>query len=100
EKDRRAKQIAASGKGRIEPERPGRGVRGLASVVAGDEIDGRVDRDSRGDFAGIAAAHTVGYDAEAQPLVNREAVLIGRPDPALVGDSVRPQHPTPLKGRV
>jgi hypothetical protein len=52
------------------------------------ELDDGIDRQARGDFAGVVAAHAVGDHAEPQLLLNREAVFVGRPDAALVSESV------------
>jgi hypothetical protein len=49
-----------------------------------DVVDDRVDREARGDLAGVVAAHAVGDHAEPELLLNREAVFVGRPDAAFV----------------
>jgi hypothetical protein len=59
-----------------------------------DEGDDHVDREARGDLAGVMPTHPVGDDAEAERFLNRKTVFVGRPDPALVGESVRvKRHP-------
>jgi len=52
----------------------------------------RIDRDARGDFAGVVAAQAVGDDAQAERGIDGEAILVRGPDPALVGEAECTQH--------
>ena len=53
-----------------------------------DVVDDRVDGKAGSDFAGIVTAHPVGDHAETEILANREAVFVGWPNAAFVGESV------------
>jgi hypothetical protein len=55
-------------------------------------LDEDVDRNLRGDFAGVVAAHAVRDDAETEIFVNSEAVFVARPDRPFIGDTERAQH--------
>ena len=56
-----------------------------ASILAGCVIAvAALAGEARGDFAGVVAAHAVGNHTEPEPLLNREAVFVGRPDAAFV----------------
>ena len=57
-----------------------------------DGVDDGVDSSVCGDLAGIVAAHAVGNDTEPKLFIDREAILIGGPDRALLADSPRLQH--------
>src|SRR5438876_5116424 len=68
------------------------------SAAFADEFDDGVDREPRGDLAGVMSAHPVSDHAESQLFPNREAVFVGGPDPALIGEPVRQKHPSPPVG--
>src|SRR5207245_4521050 len=59
---------------------------------AAHHVDDDVDGEPRSDFAGIVPAHAVGDDEQPEIFANREAVFVGKPDLAFVGDADRAEH--------
>jgi hypothetical protein len=67
----------------IETERPSRALAVARDIEHG--VDGQVCRD----LPGIVPAHAVGDHTQPERLVDREAILVGGPDCAPVGDTAR-----------
>ena len=70
----------------LEPERPRMVV--VFGRTEDEGVDG-LDREGRGDFAGLVAAHPVGNDEKAELRRDEEGVLVLLPYPSRMGRSAR-----------